>query len=210
MKNFGILFLFFFIVCGGHAQSSLQGRILAAPTDKVFLFEHKGFDLKKISTASIDPRGNFYFTIPKELSLIRGFYRLQFSDSVFADLVLSPEEKIFIKINAFWMQDSLKVENSPENDAFMKMRALQLVFFDNMKRLQEEYSRLNANDTAVFAKKKMIESDYEGLQRQHNQLLDTFSLTYAATFSGKLAKMERIPLMSDFPEAKDKYQNQIT
>jgi peroxiredoxin len=207
MKAFILIISLALFKLSAYAQTSLKGRIAAAPKDQVFLMQHLGFDLKKISTAILDASGNFYFTIPREIPIIKGFYRLQFNDTIFADLVLSPDEKIFIKTDAFWMQDSLKVENSPENDAFMKMRDLQLRFFEKIKLVQAEYSQVNANDTAAFKKRKEIEEKYENLQKDHNRKLDTFAATYGNTFSGRLAKMEKIPIFSDFPSEKDKYKN---
>lgn len=207
MKCFLPIFFLFFNSFVGLSQTTLSGRITSAPDDKVFLMQHKGFDLKKISTASIDPLGNFYFTIPRELPIINGFYRIQFNDSVFADVVLSPNENIFIKSHANKLQDSLKVENSIENEAFMKMRAMQLQFFDKIKKLQQAYSQIPPNDTSGMRRRKEIENQYEDWQRSHNTALDAFSEKWKGTFSGKLAKMEKIPLWSDFPQYQTQYAN---
>lgn len=205
MKRYAVLILLIFSLNIANAQTSISGRIVAAPTDRVYLMQHNGFSTKKISTAILNLQGDFHFTIPLEIPIVKGFYRIQFNDSVFADLVLSPEEKIVIKSDAFWLQDSLKIENSPENHAFFEMRRIQLKYISDVKKFQENYMQISANDSLAFIKRNKIEQDFEKYQRMHNTVLDTFALKFNNTFIGRLAKIQKIPLLSDYPEERAKY-----
>jgi thiol-disulfide isomerase/thioredoxin len=208
MKKFLLLAVMLYTIAATQAQPKVSGKIPDSPYEKIFLYEHKGYKVNKISTAILDPEGKFYFTIPLEIPIHKGFYRIAFNDSVYSDFVLSPDDKSIVLQTSFYrMQEGLKIKNR-ENEAMAKIMDFQSDYADRIAELKEKYVRVMPTDSMRDEKRRAIMEEYAMLQALQNDLLRKFISENAGTFVSYLAGMEIVPLLAERPDLKDKYRDE--
>ena len=211
-----VLFVSFFLTCSDYAAGAqpnftIEGTIGNIPpktSNRIYLYSSYGNDLSEEASASVNEEGDFTFEITNMLP--QGLYKIGLDQTNAASLVMRGEEGISIRADYGQLKaDNITVTNSRENEAYRALLSEWNRMAGKMVSLNSEKSQISAVDPFFTRKTKFIEEKVRLIFQEHNVNLMLIKESYPDTFMADvLISLSLIPLRTDHPDLKDKYDNE--
>lgn len=170
------------------AQNTIDGTIRNLGANTVFLMSIYGERTKAIDSTIADSSGHFRFTLTNRLP---GMYRVQWNKDGQIDLIWNQEDVKFATTTVN-PSDSLQVISSLENKISREYSKLDQFNQAKLQLLMPVVDFYPARD-AFFSAAAM---EFEKIQKQQQQFVDSLVRLYPRLFSVRIAKMYQSPFIS--------------
>ncbi len=204
-------FIYTNLALGVQTNLTIKGNITNIPLDssnRIHLYSYYGSELSEDASAPVNEQGDFKFEITNMLQ--QGLYKIGIDKKNAASIVVSGEEEMSIKADYGQLKvDKITVTNSRENEAYRVLLNEWNRMAGKMVSLNIEKSQISTVDPFFRQKTKAIEEKVRLIFQEHNVNLLYIKDTYKDTFmSDVLVNLSLIPLRTDHPDIKDRYDNE--
>ncbi len=118
---------------------SIDGSISNATTQEVYLAKIGGQSAIPLDTIKLDANQNFHFDLMVDNP---GFYQLSQGGKEFTMIILSPNDRMQIKLDAQNIQSPLEVKGSWETEEVVKVSSRMIAFDIKKQNLEEKYKNV--------------------------------------------------------------------
>lgn len=211
-----MLLVSLFLICTNYAVGeqpnlTIKGNITGIPpgtSNIIHLYSYYGSDLLEDASASVNEQGDFKLEIKDTLP--QGLYKIGIDQTNAASIVISGESEMAIKADYGQLKaDRITVTNSIENEAYRALLNEWKRLASKMAGLSIEKLQVSIVDPFYVRRMKAIEDKMRLVIEEHNVHLLYIKETYPDTFMAEvLVSLSLMPLRSDHPDLKYKYDNE--
>lgn len=210
-KNFFLLVLFTLLGCYTSAigqNVEVRGTIngISPLPVPVTLFKYVGADPILVGSIKSDMKGNFSFKLQ---DVDAGMYEITVGEYE-GEIIILGNEPVVELTGTFGVPvgNGFLVEDSQENDAYNVLMNFYSVFRNQMDSLSEVMKSVDQFNPFKETKTKEVTDARDNFINKFNNSVRTMQQLFPATYSATvLAPLYLVPNYEDFPEYKDKFDN---
>lgn len=208
-KNIILFLLSVLLTWATQAQNiEVKGTIngpLSHPTP-VSLYKYFGSQLMLVGTVETDDNGNFSFKLE---DVDRGLYEITVGEYQAEIIVLGTEPAVEL-VGTFGVVsgNGFLIEDSKENDAYSVLMNFYYIFRNQMDSLSNVMRSVDPFNPFKETKSKEVTAARDSIINAFNNSVKVSRQLFPATYAAQiLAPLYMVPMYEDFPEFKNKYDN---